>query len=226
MFPVDIAYLTITSMVLIMATAKAFRWQPHEGKWLLCLSLVLMTAAPILQGITNTITVIDMLGTTTRSYLLTTARAASLLSCVSLLGFVFVGQSKKQHAEVARFFSLNGRYNRARFFWASMVVFGTTNVLGAAIVLVALRSGVTPYFARVFAAPIAVAGVAALIPPTVKRLHDLNRSGTVCWLLVVPLLSLYVEAILLLRRGTRGTNIYGADPSEKEQPVPDASCNE
>jgi len=47
---------------------------------------------------------------------------------------------------------------------------------------------------------------------TIRRLHDLNRSGRQWWLLMVPIYNIYLGLILWFKRGTRGPNRYGPDP--------------
>ena len=47
---------------------------------------------------------------------------------------------------------------------------------------------------------------------TIRRLHDLNRSGFQYWLLMVPGYNIYLALILWFKRGTKGPNRYGSDP--------------
>ena len=47
---------------------------------------------------------------------------------------------------------------------------------------------------------------------TIRRLHDLNRSGHQYWLLMIPIYNIYLSLILWFKRGTRGPNRYGPDP--------------
>lgn len=45
----------------------------------------------------------------------------------------------------------------------------------------------------------------------VKRLHDLERSGWLAALLMIPFVNFYIIYLLLFRRGTEGQNVYGAE---------------
>ena len=45
-----------------------------------------------------------------------------------------------------------------------------------------------------------------------KRLHDLDRPGTDCWLFLIPIYGIYLGLLLLLAKGTEGDNQYGPDP--------------
>jgi uncharacterized membrane protein YhaH (DUF805 family) len=47
---------------------------------------------------------------------------------------------------------------------------------------------------------------------TVRRLHDLDRSGSHVFLLAIPIYNVYLECVLLFKRGTDGSNRYGEDP--------------
>jgi len=47
---------------------------------------------------------------------------------------------------------------------------------------------------------------------TIRRLHDLNRSGRQYWLLVAPIYNIYLGLVLWFKRGTRGPNRYGPYP--------------
>ena len=53
----------------------------------------------------------------------------------------------------------------------------------------------------------------SLIPATVKRLHDTNRSGWFCVLsIIIPLIGLYLVVVCSCLRGTNGENRYGEPP--------------
>ncbi len=47
---------------------------------------------------------------------------------------------------------------------------------------------------------------------TVKRLHDLNKSGKHIFLLLIPIYNLIFMFVLLFEKGTTGNNSYGSDP--------------
>jgi uncharacterized membrane protein YhaH (DUF805 family) len=60
-------------------------------------------------------------------------------------------------------------------------------------------------------------GLAILIPSlavTVRRLHDIDRSGW--WILIglVPLIGTIVLLVFAVTEGTPGTNQYGLNPKE------------
>jgi uncharacterized membrane protein YhaH (DUF805 family) len=58
----------------------------------------------------------------------------------------------------------------------------------------------------------AVAGTVANLFLVVRRLHDLGKPGSHCWLLLVPFYNVYLQLVLLFAKGVAGQNQYGPDP--------------
>jgi len=108
------------------------------------------------------------------------------------------------------FFSMQGRYNRARYFWSQfsilVLVYGAPFGAGFARLLP------TGHSATVIWCAMLIVGNALSALQIVKRLHDLDRAGTHYGLLLVPLYDLYLVLILLFKKGTSGSNRYGSDP--------------
>ncbi|MEI8611024.1 DUF805 domain-containing protein [Enterovibrio norvegicus] len=50
------------------------------------------------------------------------------------------------------------------------------------------------------------------IAVTVRRLHDINKSGWWWLIIVIPVLGQLIFLVFTLLRGTKGTNRYGCDP--------------
>lgn len=50
------------------------------------------------------------------------------------------------------------------------------------------------------------------ISVTVRRLHDIDRSGWWCWIALIPLVGTILLLIWLCTRGTSGANRFGPDP--------------
>lgn len=46
----------------------------------------------------------------------------------------------------------------------------------------------------------------------IRRLHDLNKSGWFCLLMLVPFVNIIFQLYLLFAQGTVGYNRYGEDP--------------
>ncbi|HLZ79190.1 MAG TPA: DUF805 domain-containing protein [Sphingomonas sp.] len=68
--------------------------------------------------------------------------------------------------------------------------------------------------------------LATLIPSlsvTIRRLHDLDKSGWWLLILLVPLIGAIVLLVFMCIEGTRGTNRFGSDPLAGERAdIPDA----
>ncbi|BDR15545.1 aminopeptidase [Vibrio sp. STUT-A11] len=66
----------------------------------------------------------------------------------------------------------------------------------------------------------AVYGLAVLIPSiavTVRRLHDIGRTGWWALIGLIPILGLIVLIIFAATEGNRGRNEYGSDPKETDE---------
>jgi uncharacterized membrane protein YhaH (DUF805 family) len=112
-------------------------------------------------------------------------------------------------------FSMEGRYNRAKYFWITLAI----TVLGPIVILGPLiafsGSPADPDTASVvgifgLTGYIGIFAVSAF--QVVKRLHDLGRPGYHYWLLVIPFYNIYFSLVLLFKKGTKGQNEYGPDP--------------
>lgn len=64
-----------------------------------------------------------------------------------------------------------------------------------------------------FAYLVAILGVTYVsLILSIKRAHDRDISGHFCWLLFVPIVSLWPCIVLIFMKGTDGNNRFGADP--------------
>jgi len=54
---------------------------------------------------------------------------------------------------------------------------------------------------------------------TVRRLHDIEKSGWYYWLFYVPFVNIVLFLMLLFQKGTIGTNKYGLSPLEYSSDV-------
>ena len=110
---------------------------------------------------------------------------------------------------LAELFSLEGRANRAWFFWHT--VLDDLVIITAMILFVVLGVVTSPFLAIPLLGVVAAAGWAAAAV-TVKRLHDLGRPGWHLVLMLVPIYQIYLGLVLTFKRGQVGPNEYGADP--------------
>lgn len=110
---------------------------------------------------------------------------------------------------IAEMFSLEGRANRAWYFWH--MVLDDLAILTALILFVVVGVATHPLLAVPLLGFVGAAGWAAAAV-TVKRLHDIGRPGWHLVLMAVPLYNLYLGMLLLFEKGVPGPNEYGPDP--------------
>jgi uncharacterized membrane protein YhaH (DUF805 family) len=105
-----------------------------------------------------------------------------------------------------KFFSPGSRINRLRYWAHSMLVAIPFYILAGSSVY--LATSVSPIFWGI--AVIAYIGLIAFsFIIMIQRLHDLNKSGWLSLLALVPLANLYLAILLIFFAGTPGRNDYG-----------------
>lgn len=113
------------------------------------------------------------------------------------------------YGEVA-FFSPSSRINRLRY-WAHGVLFAL-GFYAIAAVGFALFSFVSPWVGGPIIAVAYIALVVTSVIVMIQRLHDLNKTGWLWLLALVPLANIYLIVILIFFKGTPGANNYGLQP--------------
>jgi uncharacterized membrane protein YhaH (DUF805 family) len=114
-----------------------------------------------------------------------------------------------------------GRASRSEYWWWVLYSILTSVVIGFVEVQMGLGSGMMSHGGGGFQAnfaggPLSILWALANLLPglavTVRRLHDLDKSGW--WLLIafVPLIGAIVLLVWFLSRGTVGANRFGEDP--------------
>ncbi len=96
---------------------------------------------------------------------------------------------------IKEYFSVKGRMRRKHYVAIYLAYLGAVVVIGMLQTALEVQLGFLMCFA-----------IAALIPPSVRRLHDVGYSG---WVLVIPPLAVLV---MLFAPGERGANVYGTNP--------------
>lgn len=106
-----------------------------------------------------------------------------------------------------KFFSPSSRINRLRY-WAHSMLF-TFAMIGVFIVL----SLVTAFVSQVLGIILIVLAYVAMVVfgfiLIVQRLHDLNKTGWLSLLALVPFANIYLMVLLVFFKGTEGRNNYG-----------------
>jgi uncharacterized membrane protein YhaH (DUF805 family) len=126
-----------------------------------------------------------------------------------------------------RYFTTAGRSNRELYyldFLANSVIAGAGGALTWLLVQagglrIVLSEGLTTtegLYLIAAAVGVALLVVAAVLVTcaAVRRLHDLNSSGWLCLLFLIPGVNLILQLVLLLAEGADGPNRYGPDPSK------------
>ncbi|MCG8394567.1 MAG: DUF805 domain-containing protein [Pseudomonadales bacterium] len=120
-----------------------------------------------------------------------------------------------------KFLSMSGRIGRMRYFvYASGLTFLFYLVLGiaAAILVPGLMSGgeQAAGAGAMILGVIAFVGMIGVLVMSwgymVRRLNDFNASGWLSLLMLVPLANLVLALIMLFKKGSEGSNQYGAAP--------------
>jgi len=107
-------------------------------------------------------------------------------------------------------FSFQGRVNRQRYIWH--IILDDLFIFSVFIALVMIGGVVGPGWIVMPLIGVLAGALIAAMAVTVKRLHDLGRSGW-HWLgFMVPIYNLYLTFVLLFKEGTRGPNQFGPDP--------------
>jgi len=116
-------------------------------------------------------------------------------------------------------FSLQGRYNRAKYFWIMLAIQVITWITAVGIASSVAGSGNDFETAQTISFLVGIGGAVFMAFPIVKRLHDIGRPGSHYWLLLVPIYSLYLGLALLFQKGIEDANEYGSDPLTRTLPL-------
>ena len=114
--------------------------------------------------------------------------------------------------ESLKWTTYNGRLNRMRYFLRSLALglgSGVVAFIGAlfAILAMDLDKASAQLVAYVFCVPVFVLSWFN----SVKRAHDLDKSGWMVLLTIVPIVNIIFGLYLLFAKGTEGPNQYGED---------------
>jgi uncharacterized membrane protein YhaH (DUF805 family) len=109
--------------------------------------------------------------------------------------------------------NFSGRATRSEFwFWTLFVVLYSVVLMVAFLALnLDVDKALNPFIVVCLLILVSVVPGIAL---TVRRLHDLGRSGWTGLVLVVPFLGQVIFVVWMCTRGTQGPNRFGGDPLE------------
>lgn len=122
-------------------------------------------------------------------------------------------------------FSFEGRIRRIEYFLSGLIAGIVGSIIWAiafASAFVGIMSGSTAAAAggSVFAILLGLAAYVAIlwfaVAQGVKRLHDVDKSGWLYLLFLVPVVNFFFGLYLLFADGTVGPNQYGLDPKNRQ----------
>ncbi|MEI9992908.1 MAG: DUF805 domain-containing protein [Rhizomicrobium sp.] len=109
------------------------------------------------------------------------------------------------------YFDFNGRARRAEFWWYVLVYVIAEVILGVLQSILGVGQALTSLF-----------GLALFLPSlgvSVRRLHDIGRSGWWFLISVIPVVGWILIIYWYAQPGTVGANEFGADPKAGVTPV-------
>jgi uncharacterized membrane protein YhaH (DUF805 family) len=106
-----------------------------------------------------------------------------------------------------KFFSPSSRINRLRY-WAHSMLFSFA-MIGVFLVIGLVAAFVSTTFGMVLGGIAYLAMVVFSFILVIQRLHDLNKTGWMSLLLLVPLANIYLIVLVIFFKGTEGRNDYG-----------------
>jgi len=113
-------------------------------------------------------------------------------------------------------FSVHGRIGRLRYLAYSWVLSLGVGIVAA--ILIGILSQLSPSIVRgIIKYMSALAYIFLSIPSLLiarRRFHDLDHSGWLCLLMLVPFLNGLIGLYLIFGRGSDGANSYGPPPSK------------
>ena len=105
------------------------------------------------------------------------------------------------------FFNPSGRLNRLRY-WAHGMLFALGFYVVLAIGLF-LALSVNPFIGYTIVAIGYIGLIVCSFIVMIQRLHDLDKSGWMCLLGLIPLVNIYLIVLLIFFKGTPGRNRFG-----------------
>ena len=117
-------------------------------------------------------------------------------------------------------FSFEGRIRRIEYLLSALLGGLVTAIafwlgVGTALFGAASGSGSGFGFGMLLGFVALFAGLWFMIAQDVKRLHDVDKSGWLLLLVLIPLVNIVLGLYMLFADGTVGPNRYGADPKNR-----------
>lgn len=111
---------------------------------------------------------------------------------------------------------VNGRIGRVRYLCYTMVL--TLILMFAVGLATAVLSMINPMLAML-GMILYLPALAASFIMAIRRLNDMNQSGWLCILTLIPIVNIFVGLWLVFGPGTQGSNSYGLPPSRNTRMI-------
>ena len=117
-------------------------------------------------------------------------------------------------------FSFNGRIRRIEYFLSCLLGGAVTAIafwlgVGTSLIGASQNSGGGCGIGVLIGFAALIGGIWFTIAQDVKRLHDVDKSGWLVILLLIPIVNFILGLYMLLADGTVGPNRYGNDPKNR-----------
>ena len=107
---------------------------------------------------------------------------------------------------LSKYATFAGRARRSEFWWFALFVFAGNFLLGV------IDAAIFPGEIRVFAPVFSLAMLLPSIAVSVRRMHDIGRTGWWVLLHLIPVIGLLVMLYFYVQRSEAGANDYGPPP--------------
>ena len=104
-------------------------------------------------------------------------------------------------------FSIKGRACRSEFWWFQL--------LYTASYIIIIMTGDTFESLSFFFLGILIITIIPLLTATIRRLHDVDKSGFFLFWSIVPIIGSFIVLFVLIPEGTKGKNRFGKNPLSK-----------
>lgn len=124
---------------------------------------------------------------------------------------------------IKNLFSFEGRMNRAKY-WLYIIA---VTILAA--VLFAIASGISIILPKIGIALMLIVAIASLwisFSIQIKRWHDLDKSGWMILLNIIPILNIVAFVVTGFFKGTTGSNRFGDDLLEENITSPEQNTQD
>jgi uncharacterized membrane protein YhaH (DUF805 family) len=98
-----------------------------------------------------------------------------------------------------KYINFSGRASRSEYWWFILFVFVASLV----------ASMISPALQKI----VAIAAFLPCLSAEVRRLHDINRNGWWCFIVLIPIIGILILIIWLTTESNKGVNYYGNEPA-------------